>query len=224
MRSVRAISEAPFGALRSRNVPDASTAVRSEVGRQRGSAMGASPPYAAGVACFPPCPRDAVRFAGPPDGFGSRLPLCGERPLQGGQALALLGVRGRGRHGHFGSELEAEQRRHGDLVDVREEGSEAVEVARRVGIELVIVTLGTAERRAHPHRRGGARPVGGIPHGELLLLATVLAADLVQPVVAGGHALWDGRRGQEIPASCSMVKRSKGMFALKASITQSRYG
>jgi hypothetical protein len=47
------------------------------------------------------------------------------------------------------------------FLDVGEEGREAVEVLRGEGIELVVVALGAAERRAHPDARGVADAVGG---------------------------------------------------------------
>ena len=116
-----------------------------------------------------------------------------------GQRIESRLVRGVG-HAHLRRDLAAlEVAVHAHLVDVREEGGEGVEVAGRVRIELVVVTLGTAHRRAQPDARVVADAVGRVLEQELLGLGAALEGDHVQAVVGRRHALPHRRVRQEVP-------------------------
>ena len=86
----------------------------------------------------------------------------------------------------------------GGLLHVGEEGGEAVELAGRERVELVVVALGAAHGRAQPDRRDVAHPVGGVLGHVLLGLAAALLGRLEQPVVARGDPRLVGRRGQQV--------------------------
>ena len=104
------------------------------------------------------------------------------------------------------------------LLHVGEEGGEAVELAGGERVELVVVALGAAHGRAQPDRRDVAHPVGGVLGHVLLGLGPALLGRLEQPVVARGDPRLVGRpSGSRSPASCSIVNRSNGLLALKAS-------
>ncbi len=105
------------------------------------------------------------------------------------------------------------------LLDVGEEGGQAVELAGGERVVLVVVALGTAHGHAHPDRRDVAHPVGGVLGDVLLGLGPALLGRLEQPVVARGDARLVGRRGTRSPASCSIVNRSNGLLALNERIT-----
>ena len=87
---------------------------------------------------------------------------------------------------------------HRLLLDVREERRERVEVARQVRVELVVVALGAAERRAQPDARGVAHAVGEVDGAILLRLRAALLGRLQQPVVPGGDPLVAARVGQQV--------------------------
>ena len=78
------------------------------------------------------------------------------------------------------------------LLDVGEERLHRVEIARGERVELVVVTLGAAERAAQPDGASGAHAVGGVL-GEILLgLQAAFGGGAVQAVVGRRHALLDG--------------------------------
>ena len=151
---------------------------------------------------------------------GARLRALHELRLPGGTSAAqLLGPGGRRGLGaperrlelletrplvrvgdpHLGRHLAAlEVAVDPHLVDVREEGRQGVEVRRRVGVELVVVALRTAQGRAEPDARVVAHAVGRVLEQELLGLRAALEGDHVQPVVAGGHALPHRRVRQQV--------------------------
>jgi hypothetical protein len=85
----------------------------------------------------------------------------GDLFLQPREALALLGRR----HEHPIFAL-ADDR----LLDVREERAHRVEVAHRDRVELVVMALRAADRRAEPGRADGAHPVGEHPRFVILRL------------------------------------------------------
>ena len=73
------------------------------------------------------------------------------------------------------------------VVDVGEEAAERVEVFGRVGVVLVVVALGAAHRRPHPHARHIADPVGLVDRAILLQLQAPFMRRLQQPVVGTGQ-------------------------------------
>ena len=76
------------------------------------------------------------------------------------------------------------------VVDVGEEGPEAVEVGGRVGIVFVVVALGAADRGPHPRPRHVADPVGLVDRPVFLGLQSALVGRLQEAVVAAGeHAV-----------------------------------
>ena len=87
----------------------------------------------------------------------------------------------------------------GLLLHVGEEGLERVEVARRVRVELVVVALRAAHRRAHPHARDVANAVGEVDGAVLLRLRAALLGRLQEAVVARGDPLLEAGVGQEVP-------------------------
>ena len=182
-----------------------------------------------GRVCLQRLPRRRLRLAGALSHsacggrqfrrVGFQLPLRrGDRPRRAGStSAACSGV------GHRHPRLAPADRR---LLHVREERRHAVEVARRERVELVVVALAAAHRRRHPDRRDVPHPVGRV-------LRLVLLRPAPRPPRSSAAAgctplatFWLGRRrsGSRSPASCSIVNWSNGLLALKASMTQSRYG
>ena len=94
----------------------------------------------------------------------------------------------RRRHGH--SRLATTD---GDFLHVGEERGHRVEVALRDRVELVIVALGAAHRRAEPDTRHIPHAIGGVLRDVLLRLRTALFRRLQQPVVARCDLLPDSR-------------------------------
>ena len=83
--------------------------------------------------------------------------------------------------------------------DVREEGGEGIEILLRVGVELVVVTLGATHRRAHPDRRGVADTFGGVLGQVLLWLNAALGRHHPQPVVPRGDLVMLGAFRKQVP-------------------------
>ena len=106
------------------------------------------------------------------------------------------------------------------VVDVGEEGGEAVEVALRVGIELVVVALAAAERGPQPDLAQVAHAVGIVLVQVLLRPARPLRARFAAGGCSRGDLLIDMvGSGSRSPASCSMVNWSNGWLSLNDLIT-----
>ena len=84
------------------------------------------------------------------------------------------------------------------LVDVGEEGGQAVKVLLSVRVVLVVVAFGTPHRCAHPHFGDIAHAVGHILGHVLLGLSTALFCGLQKTVVAGGDLVLVRRIRQQI--------------------------
>ena len=84
------------------------------------------------------------------------------------------------------------------LLDVGEECRHRIEVPGQEGVELVVVALGASQRRAQPHRRDVAHPVGRVLGEVLLRLGATLVGHAAQAVVAARHQLRLGRIGQQV--------------------------
>ena len=87
---------------------------------------------------------------------------------------------------------------HAPLLDVREKRSETVKLARRHGVELVIVAFGTAQGQTEPDRGDIANAIGEILGLILLRLGAAFLGCLQEPIVTGGDALLVGRIGRQI--------------------------
>ena len=69
------------------------------------------------------------------------------------------------------------------VVDVGEEGPEAIKIGGRVGVVFVVVALRAAHRGAHPRARHAANPVGLVDRPVFLRLQTTFVRRLQEPVV-----------------------------------------
>ena len=69
------------------------------------------------------------------------------------------------------------------VVDVGEERAQRVEVFGGVGVVFVVMALGAAHRRSHPHARHVADPVGLVDGPVFLDLQAALVRRLQKPVV-----------------------------------------
>src|SRR5262249_17493133 len=84
------------------------------------------------------------------------------------------------------------------LVDVGEEGGEAVEVLLGERVVLVVVALGTAQGGAEPGPAEVADAVGGVLGPVLAVLGAALVGGLEDAVVAGGDALLLGGAWEQV--------------------------
>ena len=85
------------------------------------------------------------------------------------------------------------------LVDVVEEGEEAVVLLLRHGVVLVVVAARALHGQAEEGRAEGVHAVGHVLDAVLLLGAAALVGLAVQAVEGRGQALLAGRLGQEVP-------------------------
>ena len=104
---------------------------------------------------------------------------------------------------------------HGVFFDVGKKGREIIEILGCERVVLMVVALSTARGRASQaaavFRTASAAYLAVYPWP-----APALLGRLEQSIVARGHLLLVGEPGNRSPASCSTVKRSKGLLLLKA--------
>ncbi len=86
----------------------------------------------------------------------------------------------------------------------------------------MIVTARAVEGLPEPHRAVVSTRSAVYSGEELIGDDAALLVQHVIAVKAGGHFLVQRRPGRRSPASCSIVNWSKGLFSLKARMTQSR--
>jgi hypothetical protein len=86
------------------------------------------------------------------------------------------------------------------VIDVGEDGAEAVKVFRRVRVELVIVALCATDRGAEPRFGDVADAIGVVLGPVLGVLSASLMRRLEKAVIAAGDPLPHGRIRQQIAA------------------------
>ena len=125
-------------------------------------------------------------------GCGESLPLSGQGLIHLREPLRLI----RGRHPQHGRQLPIPTLTgQGRLI---EKGGQAVVVAFRQRVELVIVAAAAVQSQAQPHRARGLGHIEDVVHAVFLRDAPALAVDRMVPQKPGGQFLLVRGVGEQI--------------------------